>query len=76
MTILRIPAYFFQAIALPGNCDRKLRLDAFREIGDKYEIDNDRMVGSVVKRMKKQLAADRNLARNIEKLQDLYFQRA
>ena len=50
---------------------RKLRLDTFREIGDRYEIDNDRTVRSVVERTKKRLGADRDLARKIEKLQDL-----
>jgi putative transposase len=50
---------------------RKLPLDTFREIGDQYEIDKDRTVRSVVERMKKRLAADRDLARKIEKLQKL-----
>ena len=50
---------------------RKLRLDTFKKIGDQYEIDNDRTVRSVFERMSKRLIADRDLARKMEKLQDL-----
>lgn len=47
---------------------RTLRLDTFREIGDRYGIDNDRTVRSVFERMKNRLAEDRDLARNMERL--------
>jgi len=40
-------------------------------IGGQFEIDNDTTVRSVFKRMKKQIIADRDLDRKIEKLQDL-----
>jgi len=50
---------------------RKLRLDTFKKIGDQYEIDNDRTVRSVFERMSKRLIANRDLARKMEKLQDL-----
>ncbi|MCD6359413.1 MAG: transposase, partial [Armatimonadetes bacterium] len=50
---------------------RKLRLDTFKKIGDQYEIDNDRTVRSMFERMSKRLIADRDLARKMEKLQDL-----
>lgn len=50
---------------------RKLRLDTFREIGGQFGIDNDRTVRSVFERMKKRIIADRDLARKIEKLQNL-----
>ena len=50
---------------------RKLRLDTFKEIGDQYKIDNDRTVISVFERMSKRLIADRDLARKMEKLQNL-----
>ncbi len=50
---------------------RKLRMDTFRVIGDQYEIDNDRTVRSVFERMRKRLSKDRDLVRQIEKLQGL-----
>jgi hypothetical protein len=50
---------------------RKLRLDTFREIGEQYGIDNDRTVRSVFVRMRKTLTEDKDLARKMEKLQDL-----
>ncbi len=40
-------------------------------IGGQFEIDNDTTVRSVFKRMTKQIIADRDLDRKIEKLQDL-----
>jgi putative transposase len=50
---------------------RKLRLDTFKEIGEKYEIDNDRTVRSVFERTKKRLSADSDLSLKMEKLEDL-----
>ena len=50
---------------------RKLRMETFSEIGYQYEIDNDRTVRSVCERMKKRLTKDRDLSRQIEKLQGL-----
>ncbi len=49
---------------------RKLRLDTFKEIGKQYGIDNDRMLRSVLVRMRKALTEDKGLDRKIEKLQD------
>jgi REP element-mobilizing transposase RayT len=49
---------------------RKLRLDTFKNIGEQYEIDNDRTVRSVFERMKKRLTEDRDLALQMEKLKD------
>jgi chromosomal replication initiation ATPase DnaA len=49
---------------------RKLRLDTYREIGEQYGIDNDRTVRSVFVRMKKTLSENRDLASNMEKMQD------
>jgi len=54
-----------------GVSTRKLRLDTYKEIGEQYGIDNDRTVRSVFVRMKKTLTENRNLARKMEKLQDL-----
>jgi putative transposase len=50
---------------------RKLRLDTYREIGEQYGIDNDRTVRSVFVRMKKTSTENRDLARKMEKLQDI-----
>jgi len=50
---------------------RKLRLDTYKEIGERYGIDNDRTVRSVFVRMKKTLIENRELAGKMEKLQDI-----
>jgi len=50
---------------------RKLRLDTYKEIGERYGIDNDRTVRSVFVRMKKTLIENRELASKMEKLQDI-----
>lgn len=50
---------------------RKLRLDTFKAIGEQFKIDNDRTVRSVVERMRKRLTVDKELARQMEKLQGL-----
>ena len=47
---------------------RILRLDTYKEIGDRYGIKNDRTVRSVFVRMKKALAEDKKLARKMKKL--------
>ena len=54
------------AIYLTG----KLRLDTFKEIGEKYQIDNDRTVRSVLERVKNRFAEDRDLGRQMENLKD------
>jgi hypothetical protein len=45
-------------------------LDTFKNIGEQYEIDNDRTVRSAFERMKKRLTEDRDLALQMEKLKD------
>ncbi len=47
---------------------RKLRMDTFKQIGEQYDIDNDRTVRSVFERMKKRLNEDRDLSQQIETL--------
>jgi REP element-mobilizing transposase RayT len=48
---------------------RKLRRDILREIGIYFGIDNDSTVSSVIERMRKKLAGDRNLRIRLEKLE-------
>ena len=50
---------------------RKLRMDTYKKIGERYGIDNDRTVRSVFVRMKKTLTENRDLAGEMEKLQEL-----
>lgn len=50
---------------------RKLRMDTFREIGDKYGIGNDRTVRSVCVRMDKALSEDKDLAGKMKRLKGM-----
>ena len=47
---------------------RTLRRDKLKEIGKQFGIDNDSTVSSVMERMKKRLAGNRNFSRRLEKL--------
>jgi REP element-mobilizing transposase RayT len=47
---------------------RKLRKDTLKEVGARFEIQNERTVRSVVERMRTQLAKDHRLVREMEKL--------
>jgi hypothetical protein len=50
-------------------------MDTFNEIGQIYQIDNDRTVKSVFVRMQKRIDEDKNLARAKERLQELIKRR-
>jgi chromosomal replication initiation ATPase DnaA len=47
---------------------RKLRKDTLKEVGVQIQIQNERTVRSVIERMRKQLAKDRRLVREMEKI--------
>jgi chromosomal replication initiation ATPase DnaA len=47
---------------------RKLRRDTLKEIASQFDIDNDSTVSSVMERMKKRFAEDRNFLRRMEKI--------
>jgi hypothetical protein len=46
-----------------------LWMETFKEIGDQFEIDNDRTVRSVFERIRKRLNADCDLACKMEKIE-------
>jgi hypothetical protein len=50
---------------------RKLRKDTLKEIGIRFHIQNERTVRSVVERVRKQLAKDRNLGHEMEKITEM-----
>ncbi|MDY6951758.1 MAG: helix-turn-helix domain-containing protein, partial [Thermodesulfobacteriota bacterium] len=49
---------------------RKLRRDSLKEIGQQFHMEKYSSVSSVIERMKKQMLADRNLKKRVDRVAD------
>jgi hypothetical protein len=58
----------------PGNVaiflTRKLRRDSLKEIGHQFHMEKYSSISSIIERMKKQMVADRNLKKRVDRVAD------